>query len=1150
MIITLVEAKGLAAADKGGTSDPYCTLELEKLGKQDVQKFRSRTEHKTLDPAWGQAFKFTLGTYEQVFKHDGVSLKDAATNMLSMVHREDVFKDIAQKGVAALAAVADETHEKDEENKKMLGDAQAPAILLINVLKAKNLMSADSGGTSDPYVRIHVGIEIANGKKTKVIKKTLNPEWNEHFEIQIREKQRKDMITIEVFDKDVIGKDDSLGKISIALETLALKYTPSEELLTKWHAFDAEEGILNNGQVLLSYDLVKRSSGQTAVSKKKADLFRTITLNIWDYDMGGFGTDDFLGQLKLPLNLLEPDKTCDKWFDLEPRLGCKGRALPVTGQVHLRIMCRFKNREMDRTMPAKPAQVLLQLQRVRALKETRPTELAVTLVSAKNLHLRLDTDEKPDSMAVVSVDGRKFASDVVKCEQNPGWYSSLSFDTIRLESKLHVALFDIMGKQRRFLGKVEYDSSKLKIGELREETLKLRKGFREPEDNSASPYKDLQVIVHLREAKDLLAADRGGTSDPYATLQIDNQEYKSKVQRKTLKPKWRETFRLQLGSYPKSRSEETTAKNRKLWKKARKKKMGVDTSVTMTRPGSAQTNKTTNTMVTSFSEILKGVKKYLTVSIWDHDMGPNPDDFLGCVVLPMDLVTDGDEFEDWFELRPGEDKAQVTGMVKLGIKITEKWDPEPVEGSVTLRFERIPKDVTKEEIVIEVVQARDIQAADRGGTSDPFAIVSFEGPGIVNASTVKTRVIPKTLTPVWEELFVLSKERGAKNLVVDVFDYDRFGSNDFLGRVFLPITTITEDYTEQWLELVEKTGDRPSTGEITGQVQLKFKRRPQGSVMPEEIDLHVIEAMNLMAADRGGTSDPFAVIRLKGSSRMPNTFKTRVVSKNLNPVWNERFTLNVQESDKSLILDVFDEDILGSNDFLGRIKLPLSDIVNGQPVQAWYPLSSMNEELLEESEELVIEVIEAKGIKAADRGGTSDPFAILSFNGGSKRLSSQKTKTIHKTLEPVWNESFTTSLDSHPHELCVDIFDYDLVGMNDFLGRVKVSINLIQHNSTVQQWFELGYKNDPNNKEVGLGDGRSRGGKEQTSKTLASAATAVTCLPENSDGNEPSDNDESQVNSHNAIVHHHIICERYTSKFSPTDSACVCCRSRLRIRTF
>ena len=52
MIVSLVEAKGLVAADKNGTSDPYCTLELGK------QKFRSKTVKKTLDPKWGQAFKF------------------------------------------------------------------------------------------------------------------------------------------------------------------------------------------------------------------------------------------------------------------------------------------------------------------------------------------------------------------------------------------------------------------------------------------------------------------------------------------------------------------------------------------------------------------------------------------------------------------------------------------------------------------------------------------------------------------------------------------------------------------------------------------------------------------------------------------------------------------------------------------------------------------------------------------------------------------------------------------------------------------------------------------------------------------------------------------------------------------------------------
>ena len=196
MIIQLVEAKGLAAADKGGTSDPFCTLELEK------QKYKSKVEKKTLDPKWGQAFKFALGTYGSIFvEREKASLKETGSAILSKLHKSDVFKDIAQHGMAALAAITDEEEERRQAADKAYQDANAPAILYISVLKAKDLIAADSGGTSDPYVRMHVGKEIANGKRTKVLKKTLNPEWNEHFEINIREKQRSDELTIEVFDK-------------------------------------------------------------------------------------------------------------------------------------------------------------------------------------------------------------------------------------------------------------------------------------------------------------------------------------------------------------------------------------------------------------------------------------------------------------------------------------------------------------------------------------------------------------------------------------------------------------------------------------------------------------------------------------------------------------------------------------------------------------------------------------------------------------------------------------------------------------------------------------------------------------------------------------------------------------------------------------
>ncbi len=65
--------------------------------------------------------------------------------------------------------------------------------------------------------------------------------------------------------------------------------------------------------------------------------------------------------------------------------------------------------------------------------------------------------------------------------------------------------------------------------------------------------------------------------------------------------------------------------------------------------------------------------------------------------------------------------------------------------------------------------------------------------------------------------------------------------------------------------------------------------------------------------------------------------------------------MQVEETAKSCVLDVYDDDVFGGNDFLGRIRLPMENIVNGQVMQRWYPLSSQNDDVTEESEELVVE---------------------------------------------------------------------------------------------------------------------------------------------------------------------------------------------------
>lgn len=55
--------------------------------------------------------------------------------------------------------------------------------LTINLVRAKDLVAADRGGASDPYFVFRL-----NGKevyKSEVVKKTLNPEYNESFVVPI-----------------------------------------------------------------------------------------------------------------------------------------------------------------------------------------------------------------------------------------------------------------------------------------------------------------------------------------------------------------------------------------------------------------------------------------------------------------------------------------------------------------------------------------------------------------------------------------------------------------------------------------------------------------------------------------------------------------------------------------------------------------------------------------------------------------------------------------------------------------------------------------------------------------------------------------------------------------------------------------------------
>ena len=68
---------------------------------------------------------------------------------------------------------------------------------------------------------------------------------------------------------------------------------------------------------------------------------------------------------------------------------------------------------------------------------------------------------------------------------------------------------------------------------------------RMPWERVRRDYSKISVRVTIESGRGLLAADVGGTSDPYVKLQIAGEEFMTKTIRKTVNPDWDESFTVE-----------------------------------------------------------------------------------------------------------------------------------------------------------------------------------------------------------------------------------------------------------------------------------------------------------------------------------------------------------------------------------------------------------------------------------------------------------------------------------------------------------------------------------------------------------------------------------------------------------------------------
>ncbi|XP_036868001.2 multiple C2 and transmembrane domain-containing protein 1 isoform X16 [Manis javanica] len=398
-----------------------------------------------------------------------------------------------------------------------------------------------------------------------------------------------------------------------------------------------------------------------------------------------------------------------------------------------------------------------------------------------------------------------------------------------------------------------------------------------------------QLDITLRRGQSLAARDRGGTSDPYVKFKIGGKEvFRSKTIHKNLNPVWEEKACI----------------------------------------------------------LVDHLREPLYIKVFDYDFGLQ-DDFMGSAFLDLTQLELHRPTDVTLTLKDPHYPDHYLGIILLSVILTPKeGEHRDVFQTQSLRLSDVHRKshLWRGIVSITLIEGRDLKAMDSNGLSDPY--VKFR----LGHQKYKSKIMPKTLNPQWREQFDfhLYEERGG---IIDITTWDKDAGkrDDFIGRCQVDLSALSREQTHKLeLQLEEGEGHLVLLVTLTASATVSISDFSVNSLEDQKerekilrrysplrifhnlkdvgfLQVKVIRAEGLMAADVTGKSDPFCVVELNNDRLLTHT-----VYKNLNPEWNKVFTFNIKDIHSVLEVTVYDEDRDRSADFLGKVAIPLLSIQNGE----------------------------------------------------------------------------------------------------------------------------------------------------------------------------------------------------------------------------
>lgn len=978
--------------------------------------------------------------------------------------------------------------------------------LHVRLIGAEGLPNADADGASDPYCLLHISTDEKNKHKSRVIKDNCSPKWNQHFQFHIRNLAESDFV-LAVYDYDGKGNaDDKLGDYRVPVRSL--KYGVTEDKVVPLKGKSGTVHIVTYLGICGSTPFVDQPFapyylGVTCVEamdvpkmdtfglsdpyctmrlsiddkKQKTDVMENTVHPIWDHRLLFIVLT--LDGVTLDIEMYDQDPGADELISV----GTVG--------------------DLQRFLAPEGQNIWVEMTPAKGVKKGGRVHLCVKMSQNEaDVFNNMNFTHEPDPVKPPKEKKEKKHKD--KKEKSKHHKDK--------KSRHHKS-----GRSgRRHRQKEQFGEGSL----------------------ATEPFPEgVTLFLTLVGADGIPAMDSNGLSDPYVVFKIKDRKGKEKssIMYETLTPTWNEQFKLNVFSYDddvleiKMMDYDKVGKDDKIGTcelpihemvtgQPHEQVVVMDTVKrvqarvflryyfavpspenaalsTFYIPTSAHLRvvrgenlKTSNAMVKAITA--KGLRFHETRKVegtsptWNEDFRftlTGPGDHIKLTLV--DTVKSKENVVG---------SATVSGFGAFGEILERSVDING--GKIYFVLDHEPYGVPSKLPVVQqsgflcpsmmlnvrIIGATDIEAMDKNGKSDPYIVFWAKGR---ETEKQKTKVISKTLAPVWnEEFHIPIKSIQTDTIHFEMKDHDDIGKDDSISFYDFVVSTLSFGTVDEIAvrfhpeKKVKKPGIVKMVFHLCNAGMYAFYPFPFNPLM---VHVLVEEAKDLANMDVGGKSDPYCKVSL---SNDVTAQKTRVIDNSLTPQWFEQFSFMITSMEDFLNILVRDED-RGKDEDMANLQLPLVKFPPGYVIEQWYPLTPcksvkrggeiklkvhiaergvtpfdgyippVEPERAGDVCEVQVDLIRARALPGLDAGGKSDPYCRLTLLDQPGEV---KSRIIDSTCDPHWNQKLRMPVMSLRTDILrIEVMDHDKHGKDDQISLIDFPLRELQWGVTNRGTFQL-----------------------------------------------------------------------------------------------